>query len=421
MRRTVINLVSVVGGEALLRAANFLAVVVIARLYGAGTLGLYATLLAYATVAVMIAENGLQISSIIEIGRSPKDINAVASSICALRAVLFALMSALLAVIGWWEKWPTEVWTIGALITFRVLLYSYSQLQFSILKSINRMPAIGPIQAANFAVLLIGIAATYRYSWGLTWLLWCFIISQTFEIALSLRFLWRAGIRPERFHLQEWWDFLRRSTPVGLAYVLMGLTMRADVIVLSAFGSSSDVGRFAAAHMGIVLLYSMSWLFGSVLLPDFTRLREDPDAVERYVSHWTKFLLLTAGFGAIAVSWVARPIILALYGKEFAVTGDLATVMVLAVPFILLNAVYLSRAMSLGSARAYLTTYAATTTLAVVLDISMVRIYGAMGIAFAIVIRELATFLIFRIRATSIAPSELRPQPIYEPVEMLDI
>jgi O-antigen/teichoic acid export membrane protein len=71
MRKVALNLVSVIGGELLLRVANFAAVVVIARLYGARVLGIYATVLAFVTVAVMIADNGLQVSTIKEISQKP--------------------------------------------------------------------------------------------------------------------------------------------------------------------------------------------------------------------------------------------------------------------------------------------------------------------------------------------------------------
>jgi O-antigen/teichoic acid export membrane protein len=423
MRTTALNLASVIGGESLLRVANFLAVVVIARLYGAGVLGLYATVLAYATVAIMIAENGLQISSITEICRSPQRINAIVTSVCALRLTLFVVMSTLLAAVGWSRHWRPELWAIGFLVTLRVLLYSYSQLQFSVLKSLNRMSAIGPIQGVNFTFLLFGIVLVYHYHWTFDRLLFCFIASQMIEIALSLYALGRSGIRPSRFYLSDWWYLLRRSTPVGLTYVLIGMTMRADIIVLSRSGSASDVGHFAAAHMGLVLLYSLSWLFTSVLLTDFTRLSDNAIELDRYTKRWTKFLLLGAGLGAIGFSWTAEPLLLLLYGKEFAIAGRLAAIMVLAVPFILLNALYLSRAVALGAARVYLGTYTATAVLAVSLDITMARVFGAMGIAVAIVIREVVTFLIFRIQSTcaQVSASQLTPLPVCESLETLDV
>jgi len=401
MRRTAFNLLSVIGGEALMRVANFLAVVVIARLYGAETLGLYATILAYATVAVMIAENGLQISSISELAGAPESVDAIFSSVCSLRVLLFGLMSLILLGIGRLENWSSEIWIVGLLVIIRVYLYSYSQLQFSVLKGINRMSVIGPVQAANFVALMLGVAATYHYRWSLIWLLACFIISQTLEIVISLVLLWQSGIRLTKFEPSEWFALLKRSTPVGLTYVLMGLTMRADVIVLSLFCSAIDVGRFAAAHMGIVLLYATSWLFGSVLLPDFTRLREDPSEFNRYTTHWTRLLFVTAGSGALVLTQLARPIVLLLYGKSFATAASLATIMVLAVPFILLNSLYLTRAIALGAASTGLAIYFGSTVLAVALDASMSKELAATGVAIAIVIREVTIFCIFKVHAVA--------------------
>jgi O-antigen/teichoic acid export membrane protein len=175
--------------------------------------------------------------------------------------------------------------------------------------------------------------------------------------------------------------------------------------------------------MGLVLLYSLSWLFTSVLLTDFTRLSDNAIELDRYTKRWTKFLLLGAGLGAIGFSWTAEPLLLLLYGKEFAIAGRLAAIMVLAVPFILLNALYLSRAVALGAARVYLGTYTATAVLAVSLDITMARVFGAMGIAVAIVIREVVTFLIFRIQSTcaQVSASQLTPLPVCESLETLDV
>jgi O-antigen/teichoic acid export membrane protein len=263
----------------------------------------------------------------------------------------------------------------------------------------------------------------YHYRWTFNWLLSCFIVCQLIEITLSLYTLGRSGIRPDRFSMSDWWHILCRSTPVGFTYVLIGMTMRADVIVLSALGSTSDVGHFAAAHIGLVLLYSLSWLFSSVILTDFARLTDNQIALDRYTNRWTKFLLLTAGMGAVVLSWAAQPVLLLLYGNEFAGAGRLAGAMVLAVPFILLNALYLSRSVALGAKRVYLGIYTGMAAFAVLLNISMAHFFGAMGIAVAIVIREVVTFLIFRIQSTrkATAASQSTALPIGESLETIDV
>src|SRR3954452_2310139 len=61
IRRTLLNLASVIGGEAALRVASLVAAVVIARNSGPALFGIYATALAYATITTLLADNGLQI------------------------------------------------------------------------------------------------------------------------------------------------------------------------------------------------------------------------------------------------------------------------------------------------------------------------------------------------------------------------
>jgi len=282
------------------------------------------------------------------------------------------------------------------------------------------MPVIGPVQTCTFILLAAGILATYTLHWTLKSLLWVFIIAQCVEIVLAAGVLWRSSVRPARFVPSSWWRLLKRSTPIGLTYVMAGVTMRADVIVLSALGTRYDVGHFAAAHMGIVLFYSLSWLFGSVLLPDFTRRLADTQALQRYTQSWVKIVVFGAGALALAGAAVAPHLMRLLYGPDFAVTGTLAAIMVFAVPFILLNAVYLSRAIALGSARVYLGTYTATAILAVALDMVLAHAYGAIGVAAAIVAREVVMFALFRLQADARPRLSAPAINAYEAIETID-
>lgn len=397
LNRTAKNIVSVVGGETALRIANFAAVVVIARLYGPSTLGLYATALAFATIAVTVAENGLQISTITEIGRSPDRINRLFGSLYSLRVALFLILLSVLAMVGLLRRWNLAIWVVGGLVTLRVVLYSCSQLQFAVLKGLDRMKVIGPIQFLNFGLISLGIAGAYLFSWKFVTLLWCFVFAQVVEIAVTLFFLSGAGVRPFPFIPSNSWTLLKNSLPFGLTYVLAAATVRADVLVLSAMASRDEVGRFAAANIGLTFIYAASWLVGSVLLADQVRLSEFPSKGIAYIRHWRKILIFTTIPGSLMLSWLAPPIVQVLYGKGFETTGRLASVMVLAVPLILLNATFSSRAMAMNSRKVYLGTYVGTGVVALCLDVVLGHLYGAIGIAFAIFLREAFMFMTFLI------------------------
>src|SRR5881394_2562846 len=127
MRKVALNLVSVIGGELLLRVANFAAVVVIARLYGARVLGIYATVLAFVTVAVMIADNGLEVSTIKEISQKPGMLDHKLGQLYVAKSFLFFLMTVFLVALGIGMKFPQAIWLMGGFIALRTMLYSYCQ------------------------------------------------------------------------------------------------------------------------------------------------------------------------------------------------------------------------------------------------------------------------------------------------------
>lgn len=394
-QRTLASAVSVVGGEVLLRVASFGAVVVMGRLYGPSTLGLYATTLAFATVAVMLAECGLQLSSITEIGRAPNRVNQVFGRLLSLRVILFGSLLLGLFVFGLFYKWEAYLWLVGGLVIVRTMLYSCSQLQFCVLKSLDRMRIIGAIQVLTFTLLSVGIAATYLLSWSFVTLLWCGLAAQGVEICVTLILLVRSGIRPSPFYPHHTWELLQTAGPIGATYLLAAVILRADVIVLSSLRSPDDVGRFAAADVGLVFVYAVSWMLGTVLMADQVRCLQSPAEGLYHAQHWRKVLFFAITPPCALLFWLAPWLTKTLYGPAFASTGRIASVMVLAVPMIFLNSSYLSRMIALGRRRIYFGVYLGTAIVAIGLNVVLGRIYGATGIAYAIVGRELLMLVLF--------------------------
>ncbi len=397
MRKTAINLTSVIGGEVLLRAANFVAVVVIARLYGASILGVYATVLAFVTVAVMIADNGLQVSSIAEVARSPQELGTTLGQIYAIKTLLFLVLALLLGAIGMWVKFSTVTWFIGGFLALRTGLYSYCQLHAGVLKALDRMLVIGTVQAIHCGLLLGGVGLALHYSWHIYTLLVWLLICQSLEFVLSGLFLFRYRARPKWGSPSGCWRMLRRSTPIGITYSTAALILRADVIVLSGLVSSREVGYFAAANIPLVMVYVVSWLLGGVVLPRMVSLAPDLPALQAYAQRWIRFLIFTTVPCCLVLMWVTPPLVRLIYGSAFASTGTLAAIMVLSVPLILTNSIYLNRAIAAASRSVYIGTYLGTGILTLLLDYSLGHLYGAVGIAVAILVRELAMFAGFTV------------------------
>src|ERR1700757_348194 len=121
MNRVLQNLMSVLGGEAAVRAANFAAALFIARAFGGFALGAYAAALAVVTVVVMIADNGLQTFVITELSGRPSERETVIGRVYIAKTMLLAVAIVVLGAIAGALKLSAFLWSVGAWVAVRTI------------------------------------------------------------------------------------------------------------------------------------------------------------------------------------------------------------------------------------------------------------------------------------------------------------
>lgn len=406
------NLLSVIGGEMMLRAATLGAAVVIARRYGPETLGLYATALAFATLLTTIADGGLQISTVSELSRRMPDIGATVTTLYLTKSALLLAAVTIAIAAGMLYRVSSLVWTVTALITAKTILYAYGQLQFGILKAMGRMRPIGVIQSAHCALLAAALGLTCLRHWPMVELLAWMCGAQAAELTLSAAVLWFARVRPSRAGMADCWRMLRVSAPVGVSQMLANLILRLDVLVVNGLFAAAAVGYFAAANNAVVVMYVCSWQFGSVLLPDLVRHYGDSSArLDSFMRKWVRRVCLAAVPAALVLA-VASPILIrTLYGPSFAPAGTPLAIMSLALPLILMNSLLFNRAVAMQSRPVCVGAYVVAASAALLLNLVCGRAFGLVGVAGAIVAREALQALTFvlggRIFSRTARPSSI--------------
>jgi O-antigen/teichoic acid export membrane protein len=388
VKKTLQNLASVLGGEALVRVANLAAALAIARLYGAAVLGLYGACIALVTSVFMFADSGLQLSAITEIGSVGGRAPWVVGEFYLSKTILSAIAVTFLFAIGVCGNFPRTYWVIGGFITLRTLIQSYSQLQIAMLKSLFRMHLIGIIQAFHAGVLFMGIGVAFVRHWSVAAFLELLVAGQTVELLLMSAAVFGTHILPRWPAFSACSALMRRSVLLGLGYALTNLTIRLDVVVLSLVVSLPELGQFSAADNLLVVAYLAAWLFGSVLLPEMVGLADFAELLDQFLKRWTRMAYKIVVPAALVVFLIAPRAITMLYGLDFARAGALASWMVLACPFIFFNSLSLHHIIATGAKRAYLKIMLITALFAVVLNYCLAHYFGSAGVAGAILIRE---------------------------------
>ncbi len=158
--------------------------------------------------------------------------------------------------------------------------------------------------------------------------------------------------------------------------------------MLAALVPLSELGNFSAPNAILALAYVVSWLFGTVVLPEMVRRSASPESLKSYAKTWARWIAITLTPCTFFAFWAAPRLMNVLYGPAFYRSGALASVMALACPLIFLNSVYTNVAIATNSKTGLMGLFAATAAVAVLLDLVLGWAFGAIGIAWAIVIRE---------------------------------
>jgi len=382
------NFGDVVGGEMLLRLANFGVAALIGRCYGATALGMYATIVAVTTLVERLADNGLELTGIAEVSARPRCVSEIGTALYIDKTILSAVAIGLLAMMGRIVGLTTSQWLIAAIITVRTFLYSYCRLHAGFLKGLDRTKQIAKYQGAHFSILVVGLAYVYLRHKSLAVLLLYLLVAQIVEYIWSFAVLRRLGVGAAAIRRSLCWDLIRRSVPVGMSYTLATVMLRGDVLMLSLVASATVVGTFAAADTGLVMIYVIAWLFSGVLLSELGRHARNSEALNVHFHKVIRIVVLISVPLVAAGVLFARFAVIVIFGKNFAAAGFIASIMILALPLIFLNAAFLSRLIAKNTARVAVLIYLPAAILSLLLNYFLGRYYGAPGVAVSIVLRE---------------------------------
>ncbi|MBA2489095.1 MAG: polysaccharide biosynthesis C-terminal domain-containing protein [Chloroflexi bacterium] len=210
---------------------------------------------------------------------------------------------------------------------------------------------------------------------------------------------WRPALR-----IPDVARMLVAAFPVGAAAALSLLMFRVDVVLLEALRGPESVAAFSAAHR----LYEAAVLLPAAVMagtfPALARSMADLVAFRQRIRE-VAVLLATYGVAATLAGWLLAPIVVPLiFGSSYAGSGQLLQVMVLAVPFLALNALLTQALIAVGRAWREAAAVALALAVAVAVNLALIPSLGAIGAAGAVVAGEAALLL-----ACLIALAGLRP------------
>ncbi|HET8655245.1 MAG TPA: oligosaccharide flippase family protein [Longimicrobiaceae bacterium] len=385
-RRVAANTASLVFAYAIPRAFTLLSAVVAARVLGAALFGDYATAAAVAVVASIVATLGMQPLLVREVARAPRSAPRLIAAAHAAKLGTVALMGSVLVAVAVLALRP-PVAAAALLLGAGYAVGAFVENLAAYFQGIERMHVW--TQASAILGVVSGGAgvALVMATRSLLWLCAAPLLGQSAALAWLLRSAPAAVRRPPVPAAATVVALLRRLAPFAVAFIATTLFYRADVLLLSHWRASAEVGTYSAAYRFLDVAQALAAAAAGALLPQLSRRGQACGTLAPRLIAW-----IAAGTAPVACLLFAlrQPVVSVLYGPGYAaavpVLAILAPVVVpVAVNMFALCALNAMNAMWVGAAL-----YVGAAALNVALNLAWIPGRGAHGAALAALITESA-------------------------------
>lgn len=366
-------------GSTLLGVATF---AILARTVGAEGLGQYRTVLTLLLFAGTLVDGGLYATSLRALSKPDADRSKILSTVVSLRLTASTLGVATLALlVAFLESDPVirlGVFVAGiGWIAFQLFDVLRALFQQQLAQQLNAVA-----ETSGALVTFAGVLVFAALGWGVDAMLAAssagLLCTGLIAWILALRLV---PFRP-RIDRAAWRELLVIGLPFAGSALLMTLHFRVDIVLLALLREPIDVGLYDAPAKLYELVFMAPYLFGGLLMTLFEQDLAGPGRSlgPRLCGAFGVTLLF--GLLCFAVFLVhAEHLLVLLGGKAFAASGDPLRILAVAAAMAGVTAVLRYGATALHRQGRMLHVDLGSLVLAVVLHLTLIPRYGALGAA----------------------------------------
>jgi len=363
---------------------------------GPAIFGVFSFLTAVVISANCLSSLGLDVWMVREITKAPEKAKQYLSSILGLKTGTSLITIALIFLIFRATDLPEStlhlLWILSVSLIFNTIsqtlwhygdcfkefiYHSFLWATSNIIKSLTGIVLV--LLYRDLELLIVGIV----FAEALALILSIYIIRQKF------------GRFAPQFQFSVWWNFLRRSGPIGMGVIFSVLYFRLDIVMLQLMTDERIVGFYSAAYrlfeVVVVLPHSLMIVLFPSLVEEF---HTDPRKFKiSFKKAFTVYLVVGSSIALVFFKF-SNEIISLIYGNAFLFSVQLLEVLAIAVAlsfliFLLSNILIVS-----GREMTNAWNLMGATALNIILNLAWIPAHGALGAAWATVVCEMALILV---------------------------
>ncbi len=382
------------------RFLSFIYFIIIARHFGVEFFGKYYYVYNLIFLLSFISDFGLSTLIIREVAKNKSKAGGILfdSLIIRLTASTLIYTSIIIFVYFYFDGEKSYLLYILGLLLFTKSLFEFS---LNFFQGIEKQHIFGYLQLINNGLLVL-ITLFFIYN-KFNFIIFSFvpIISSLISAIIGYRIIKKYLLINFRIILKNLLTLIRRMIPFGLTIFAGATSVRIGIIILSWLGTDIQVGQYGVANRLIEGIMIVPIVINKIVYPLLSRYNNNSLKFQQILDKSIQLLLLLASLVFVIGYVFAHEIIKILYTNEYIDSVKIVKILLLSILASFSNYIIGHALFSLDKqVKMYKITFIIL-VISIILNIILVPIYGAIGIAISILAVTYATFIAYLIELRS--------------------
>jgi O-antigen/teichoic acid export membrane protein len=379
---------------------GFFTIIYTARYLGANGFGIISLALSLSAIFGVIVDMGLNTLMTREIARNKSLSDKYISNASVIKVILAFLTFGLLALAVNIINYSPLISDIIYIITLSVIITSFSGILTSFFQAHEKMEYISVSNILSSVILLSGTIIGIYYGFTITYFALIYVITSlvVFIYNIIIYLLKFSRVKFE-IDFSFWKPTLKEAWPFGIIFLSGMLYTYVDSIMLSILKGVEAVGWYSAAYRFMYIALLLPNAVNMAIFPVMSRLyaNSSKNDLTMLYERYFKYMIIIGIPVGFATIFLAKDVILFIYGAGYTESIISLQIMVWAIVFTFAGASYVQLLQSINRQLIITKISLVCLVINVILNLILIPFYSYVGASVATVITEviLVNYIIY--------------------------
>jgi len=386
------NTIVQVASKIIVTGLGLLAVATMTRYLGREGFGQYTTIITFLSFFAIIADLGLTLVTVQMISLPGVNENKILSNLFSLRLISAVIFLGLAPLIIIFFPYDPIVKLGVAVTTLSFFFIALNQILVGLFQKNLRMDKVSIAEVVSRIVLVAGVALVWYFDLGLIHIMTATVVASAVNFLLHYSFSRKFARIKLHFDLAVWKKIIKQSWPLALTIIFNLIYLKTDTLILSLIKSQAEVGIYGATYKVIDVLITFPFMFAGIILPIMTArwAVNNKDGFKNVLQKSYDVMIIIAIPLIIGAQFVAKDIMVLVAGHEFAPSGAVLQILILAAGLIFFGCMFSHAVIAIDKQKKIIPAYIFTAITAVIGYLIFIPKYSYFGAAWITIYSELA-------------------------------